>query len=192
MGGHGDRPAAGRTGTDSAPEPAVSGPEAAAAQRPSAGPGLEGALHGAPDLLAALAMPGDRLKPALRLVSKACREAVDGAATRCWLDFPCARSRGAGPGGGAWLEPMVRRLAKVPRLAELTCCDPNGGEVEQLLSGAAAREPSSAAGVQRLEVCTTSAEADVLGPGLPALLRSLAHLPGLQVCARDGLRLHVP
>jgi hypothetical protein len=41
--------------------------------------------------------------------------------------------------------------------------------------------------VQRLEVCMASAEADV-----PALLRSLAHLPGLQVCARDGLRLYVP
>ncbi len=58
MGGHGDRPAAGRTGTDSATEPAGSGPDAAAAQRPAAGPGLEDALHGAPDLLAALAMQG--------------------------------------------------------------------------------------------------------------------------------------
>jgi hypothetical protein len=174
MGGHGDRPAARRTGTDSAPEPAGSGPGAAAAQRPAAGPGLEDALHGAPDLLAALAMAGEaqpggrRPSHALRLVSKACREAVDGAATRSRLDFPCARSRVAGPGGCAWIEPMVRRLARAPRLAELTCCEPSGVELEQLLSGAAARQPSPVAGVQRLEVCTTSAEADVLGPGLPA------------------------
>jgi hypothetical protein len=188
MGGHGDRPPGGRTGTDSAPEPG--GRKDAAAQRAAGGRGLEDALHGAPDLLPAVVAgggPGDLPSHTLRLVSKACREAVDGTATRCRLDFPCARSRGAGPGGGAWLEPMVRRLGKLPRLAQMewvTCCDPSGAELEQLLSGAVAREPSPVAGVQRLEVCTTSAEADVLGPGLPTLLRSLAHLPGLQVCAR--------
>ncbi len=184
MGDRDDSPAAGRARTGSSLEPAGSGPDAAAAQRPSAGPGgLEDALHGAPDLLAALAMAGDRPSHALRLVSKACREAVDGAATRSRLDFPCARSRMAGPGGCAWLVPMVRRLARLTRLAELTCCDPSGEELEQLLSGAAALQPSPVAGVQRLEVCTASAEADVFGPGLPALLRSLAHLPSLQVRA---------
>jgi hypothetical protein len=239
MGGHGDRPAARRartdsaaepcasTGNDGAPVPGVSGLEA---QRPAAGPGLEGALHGAPDLLAALAMageaqPGGRPSHALRLVSKACREAVDGAVTRTQLFFDDLYQRGAqsGAAGGAsseavaplsrsqrllrawapkqhfacdwprdsadqraaaWLEPMVRRLARLPRLAEVTCWGPGGAELEQLLAMAAAAHPSALAGVQRLDVHGCSGgrnESGVCGPGLPALLRSLAHLPGLQV-----------
>jgi hypothetical protein len=176
MGGRGDRPAAQRARTDSAPEPAGSGPGAAAAQRPAAGPGLEDALHGAPGLLAALAMPGEAQpgpRCILRLVGKSCCEAVDSAAGSLRVGF--------GMGGQAWVDAVVRRMGKLPRLAGVKFCDPSGVELEQLLATAAAWQPSAVAGVQRLEVCRTSADADMFGPGLPALLRSLAHLPSLQV-----------
>jgi hypothetical protein len=114
--------------------------------------------------------------PCGSLASKACHEAVDGGTTRIVLAFD--------PGGGPWLEPMARRLARLPRLTAVNCCDPSGPELEQLLATAAARQPSAVAGVQTLELdCSTSGagEGGVFGPGLPALLRSLAHLPSLQV-----------
>jgi hypothetical protein len=248
MGGHGDRPPAGRTGTDSAAEPAGSGPGAAAAQRPSAGPGgLEGALHGAPDLLAALAMPGDRSNPSLRLVSKgrartdsaeagsgpgaaaaqrpaagpgledalhgapdllpavvagggpgdlpshtlrrvskACREAVDGATTHIRLDFEAGLWAAGFDTGqrAAWHERVACRLAMLPCLAELTYVG-YGANLERLLARAAAAKPGAMAGVQRLKVDGQNGlfEADWRGPGLPALLRLLAHLPSLQARA---------
>jgi hypothetical protein len=192
MGGRDSRPAGPRALADGAgaPKPAGSAPgAAAAAQRPAAG--LVDALHGAPALLAAVAVaaaavPGDRPSLALRLVSKACCEAVDAAATRITLAFqPCvARQQAGGRDGGAWLAwwmaRMDRRLAKVPRLQELTCTGPSEVELGQLLAGPVA------AGVQRLDVrgCTSGRS----GPGdaaprvrweLPA--SSLAHLPSLQV-----------
>jgi hypothetical protein len=74
-------------------------------------------------------------------------------------------------------------LAKMPRLAELTCTRPRCVELEQLLAMAAAAQPSSVGRVHRLVVRgVKSAPPDEPGSGLPALLRSLAHLPGLQVC----------
>jgi hypothetical protein len=254
MGGRDDRAAARRARADSAPVSTGRGPGSAAAQHAAGGPGLEDALHGAPDLLAALAMageaqPGDPPSHALRLVSKACREAVDGAATRSRLDFEqaarawvpwhepvgrrliwlvawlfgmaallgalivkaqpqtrpaldqlgrfskaCSKAVFTAAGciqlalnracSQTWLEPMACRLARAPRLAELTCRGPRGAELEQLLARAAAAQPSAVAGVKRLVVHSCSGGrglADVFGPGLPALLRSLAHLPGLQV-----------
>jgi hypothetical protein len=159
-------------------------------------------------------MPGDRLNPALRLalgdeneetscsllrlVSKACREAVDSAATRTRLGFDKAR-RAAGQAAqcAAWLKPMANLLARTPHLEWVTCWNPSGEELEQLMAMAAARQPSAVAGVQRLDVhrrvgrelvMTAGVLRLLKAPGdednmLPALLRSLAHLPSLQVCA---------
>jgi hypothetical protein len=154
MGGRDDRPAVPRALDDGAgaPEPAGSGP-GAAAQRPAARPtGLADALHGAPYLLAAVAAApwfGDRPSLALRLVSKACCQAVDATPTRIRLDFDQARQQDPDP--EARLARMERRLAKLPRLEELACSDPSDVELGQLLAGRAA------AGVQRLEVrgCTS-------------------------------------
>jgi hypothetical protein len=98
----------------------------------------------------------------------------------------------AAAGGGCWrrvstglsnhsLMPMVGRLAKSPRLTELICRDPSGPELEQLLATAAALQPSPVAGVQRLEVQTVLFGLPGAKCGLRALLRSLAHLPSLQV-----------
>jgi hypothetical protein len=259
MGNRDDRPAARRARTDS-------GHGGSEAQFPAAGPGLADALHGAPGLLAASVAASHSWEPpnpTLRLVSKACCEAVDGAVTRTRLFFDHIYQRGAqsgsaggacseapsqapsqllwqaaaqgGAAGGAsseavdaaaapsqllfqllsqaggpfgrawppkqhfacawprdsadqraaaWLEPVARRLAKLPCLAEVTCSGPGGAELEQLMARAAAAHPSALAGVKRLEVHGCSGgqnESGVCGPGLPALLRSLAHLPGLQV-----------
>jgi hypothetical protein len=135
-------------------------------------------------------------------VARACCEAVDAAATRLWLDFDPARRAAApaclevdvdarqegGHGGPAYqAAPMVRRLAKAPALTELHCSNPRGAELEQLLAGAAAAQPSAVAGVQRLVVhCESSVRClpGIYNAGLPALLRSLAHLPSLQVRLR--------
>jgi hypothetical protein len=136
-----------------AAQPAGSGPGAAAAE----GPGLAGALHAAPALLAAIAaaarsLGGSSPSPTLRRVSKACCEAVDAAATRMRLDFPRARQQAdeaVGTTGhrARWLaRGMARRLAKLPCLVELVCSGSTVTELEQLLAGLAA------ARVQRLEV----------------------------------------
>ncbi len=179
MGGRDDRPAARRARTDIPSDPAGSGTDAAT-QGSAAGPGLEDALHGAPDLLAALAMRGGH-----SLVSKACREAVDGAATRTRLEFDQVQLVG-GPDSEVDVVPVARRLAKLTRLVELSCVGPSGTELEQLIATAAAAQPSAVAGVRRLAVHT----GDVRVPGLAALLRSLAHLPSLQVRTRvDDWRL---
>jgi hypothetical protein len=168
MGGRDDRmaePCALADGAASAAEPAGSGPGAAAEVQGS-GSGLVDALHGAPALPAAIAdaMPGGRSSTALRLVSKACREAVDAAATRITLSFGPARQQQPGANGGASLvERMERRLAELPCLLELACSEPSIAELRQLLAGPVA------AGVRRLVVrgCTS---------GRPA------HLPTLEVC----------
>ncbi len=144
-------------------------------------------LHGAPALLATiLAGPHpDRLQlrggVGLRRVSRSCCGAVDAAAVRIRLDFGCPAAS------------MARRMAKAPHLAELTCVFPSGEELEQLLAGAAAARPSPVAGVQRLEVlgsssarqpqCSAAPPGAFCPGGLPALPRSLAHLPNLQVRA---------
>jgi hypothetical protein len=183
MGDRDDRPAAqrARTGSASGDEPGGSGP--GAATQPPAGPGLADALHGAPDLLAA-ARPLD----SLRRTSKECCKVVDGAATRCRLGFASARRAERHLAqSGSLLQRMARRLSKLPRLGELVCLGPSGAELEQLLAMAAAAQPSSVGaalgGVQRLRVeGTSTAPLDEPGSGLPALLRSLAHLPSLQVC----------
>jgi hypothetical protein len=111
------------------------------------------------------------------------------AAARIWLDFGLAWLVGGQGGPARQAAPMVRRLAKAPALTGLHCTNPRGAELEQLLAGAAAAQPSAVAGVQRLVVHaygrrSAHASPDVFGPGLPALLRSLAHLPRLQVRAR--------
>ncbi len=147
----------------------------------AAGPtGLADALHGAPDLLAAVAAAGvpagDLPRPwprwrILRSVSKACCEAVDAATTRIRLDFDQARPQADAAGGGAWLARMERRLAKLPRLEELTCFGLCDTELGQLLAGPAA------AGVQRLKMCgCTSGRSSHYEPG-----PSPAHLLTLQV-----------
>jgi hypothetical protein len=178
MGGRDDRPAARRARTYIPSEPAGSGPDAET-QRPAAGPGLEDALHAAPALLAALAMRGDHSNPALRLVSKACREAVDGAATRTRLDFDEVQLVG-GPDSEVDVVPVARWLAKLTRLADLSCYAVYSRELEQLLAMAAAAQPSAVAGVQRLVV--VHAKEERAGEAAAVLLRSLAHLPSLQVC----------
>ncbi len=127
---------------------------------------LADALHGAPDLLAA-----SRPLYSLRCTSKACCGAVDGGATRCKLDFTAARGVEE---GRLLLERMAARLAKLPRLGELICVGPSSAELDQLLTMAAAAQPSSVGGVQRLVVegaCLMEGPCD---DGLPALLRSLA------------------
>jgi hypothetical protein len=142
---------------------AGSGPGVAAAQRPG-GPGLVDALHGAPPLLAAVAeaaWPGYRPRwSKMRLVSKACCEAVDAAATRITLAFDQARRQA---GGGAWLARMERRLTKLPCLRELTCSGPSNGDLSQLLAR------PTAARLERLEVHGDSLEAGL--EGLAPLLR---------------------
>jgi hypothetical protein len=172
MGGCYGRPAGPRAPADGAGavEPDGSGPGAAA------GPGLTDALHGAPALLAFVAaavdtMVGDRRSLNLRLVSKACCEAVDAAATRIRLDFRVARQQAGAAGDGAWLARMERRLAKLARLEELACTGPSDAELGQLLAGPVA------AGLLRLEVhgCTIERR----GPSEPG--PSPANLPSLQV-----------
>ncbi len=164
-----------RAGCGPAPLPP---PTAAATQ----GPGLADALHGAPALLAGM-MARSR---DLRRMSKACCEAVDGAAKRCRLDFASARrveERRLSKLPRSLLERMAARLAKLPILVELLCVGSSGAEVEQLLTTAAAAQPSSVGRVERLMVKgALTAPPDEPGSGLPALLRSLAHLPSLQVC----------
>jgi hypothetical protein len=195
-------------GRDDRTEPADIQPgAAAAAEIPAAGPtGLADALHGAPDLLAAVAAaaawPGDsRPSLDLRLLSKACCEAVDAAATLIRLDFdqarqqadwqqgstaadpyPEARPKAAAAGDGAWLARMERRLAKLPRLEELTCSAPSDTELAQLLAGPAV------AGVQRLEMldCTSGRG----GPGEPG--PSPTDRPGLQVRSSGWLTSPAP
>ncbi len=116
------------------------------------------ALHGAPPLLAAIvaaAWRGHRSSLAmLRLVSKACCEAVDGAATRITFAFDQARWQA---GGGAWLARMERRLDKLPCLRELTCSGPSNAELSQLLAR------PTAARLERLEVHGHSLEAGWAG-----------------------------
>jgi hypothetical protein len=194
MGDRDDRPAARRARTGSAAEPDSSGPGAAATQRPEASaPGLEDALHGAPDLLALLTVvPGlqpNSMRPPLRgdhrpshdlrLVSQSCCLAVDSATTSLKLALYVGDDNDA---DSIWLEHIARRLAKMPRLVELKCCEAYGPELEPLLATAAAAQPSAVAGVQTLWV-SAGAQSDMFGPYLPALLRSLAYLPSLQVRA---------
>jgi hypothetical protein len=151
----------------------LAGPRALADGAGEPGPGLVDALHGAPALLAAIAAaPRDRNCLALRLVSRACCEAVDSAGTCITLAFNKAREQAGAE--GAWLARMERQLAKLPRLEELACSGPSDVELGQLLAGPAA------AGVQRLEVrnCRSGRGGlDMPGP-------SLADLPSLQVCTR--------
>jgi hypothetical protein len=175
MGGRDDRPAVPRALADGAGMPAIEPGAAAAAERPAAGPtGLADALHGAPDLLAMVAATMERRNRNclfLRLVSKACCEAVDAAAMRTTLAFN--RARQPHP---AWLAHVERYLAKMPRLVEIVGSNPSAAELGQLLAGPAV------AGVQRLEVrdCTTVRGGhDEPGP-------SLAQLPSLQVCTVDA------
>jgi hypothetical protein len=163
-----------------APEPAGSGPGAAAvAQHPAAGPGLADAVHGAPTLLAAVAAAGVPSSLSLRLVSKACCEAVDTAITCITLAFNDAAGGAGAAGEAAWLARMERRLAKLPRLAELTCSGPSDVELGQVLAGPAA------AGVQRLKVggCTSGQRARCEPSGALAPSRALGLALGLAALA---------
>jgi hypothetical protein len=77
---------------------------------------------------------------------------------------------------------MARRLDKLPHLEALICWEPStGAELEELLARAAAAQPSAVAGVQTLWV--SAAPSDMSTFYMPAVLRSLAHLPSLQVRA---------
>jgi hypothetical protein len=131
-----------------------------------------------PALLAAVATatwPPHSPSLALRLVSKACCQAVDATPTRIRLDFDQARQQDPDP--EARLARMERRLAKLPRLEELACSFPS--DTDLVLARPVA------AGVQRLQQVPgcSSGRSDPSDPDEPG--PSPAALPSPQV--RDWL-----
>jgi hypothetical protein len=188
MGDCDDRPAARRTRTGGS----ASGPEdpGSAAQLPT---DLVDALHGAPAVLELLMqMPKGRVPPHgthldLRAVSKACCREVDAAIEGArWV----ASWEAAPPMTADGVEAAARALGKAPNLTQLRLFEIGGAELEQLLGRLAgagtAAQPSTIARVQELLVEPPPVEEGEDSPlfgvdGSCALLRSLAHLPSLQV-----------
>ncbi len=82
---------------------------------------------------------------------------------------------GAWLADGAWLARMERRLAKLPRLKELTCTGPSDVELAQLLAGPVA------ARVQRLDVRGLTSGGGGPDDSLTDLSSAL-----LQVCSSGG------
>jgi hypothetical protein len=127
----------------------------------------------------------------LRPVSKACSRAVDAVLKKKnarWVPS----LKGAPPMTPDGVEAAARALGKTPSLTQLRLHDLRGTELEQLLGRLAGAgtaqlsQPSTIARVQKLSFNPPLVEE---GEGRPlfsvdgscALLRSLAHLPSLQV-----------
>jgi hypothetical protein len=128
----------------------------------------------------------------LRLLNKACCRAVDGGITGGrWTPT----HNGAPPTTSHGVTAAARALSKTPNLTQLRLFDIGGAEVEQLLArlaGAGTAQASTIARVQKLSVnpsplprgTSTGDDSSLFGvDGTCALLRSLAHLPSLQVGA---------